>query len=148
MTPAPYESVTPYTVMIIDDDFSSGALTRAVMRGAGYLTVMAESAEEALAKLSDERQPLPALLIVDIQLPLMSGLELARKVREAGCIIPMIAYTAHRDLGYEKKAFEAGCNGYVEKTGDIRLLVNVARLHIEQSQEALEALRLRQKANT
>ena len=81
--------------------------------------MQAESAARALELLAGFR---PDLILMDISMPGMDGLELTRKLKadEAFRGIPIVALTASAMKGNETRAFEAGCDGYIVKPIDTR----------------------------
>lgn len=110
-------------ILVVEDNRLTANLTRAILLAAGYLVMEAPTAEDALALLANDTR-LPDLIVLDLNLPRMPGLEFARKVRSVGCQIPIIIYTAEapRDWQYPKQAYDAGCNAFVEKDGDVDVL--------------------------
>lgn len=94
------------------------------MESEGYLVRTAESAEAALALLAGE---LPQLILMDLQLPTMDGLELTRRLKSRPDTreIPIVALTANAMRGDEEAAREAGCDDFITKPVDARLLARV-----------------------
>ena len=85
-----------------------------VLREKGYNLLQATDGEEALAVAREER---PDLIIMDIQLPKIDGLEVTRRLRQTPGFsqIPIVAITAYAMKGDREKAFAAGCDAYVLK---------------------------------
>lgn len=108
-------------VLIVDDNPTNLKLARVVLRGEGYDVRTATDAEDALEVLKTFR---PRLILMDVQLPGMDGLELTRRLRgdpaTAGTIV--IALTAYAMKGDEERVLAAGCDGYVAKPIDTRTL--------------------------
>ena len=108
-------------ILIVDDTPVNLKLTRILLANEGYRVRTASSAEEALELL---RCYLPALVLADIQLPGMDGLEMTRRIksdpRTRG--ITVVALTASAMKGDEQKALDAGCDGYITKPIDTRTL--------------------------
>lgn len=106
------------TLLVIDDTPSNLSLVRVVLAARGYRVITATGAEEALLLLADR---LPDLILTDIQMPGMDGLELTRRLKADGatCHIPVVALTAHAMKGDEEKALAAGCAAYITKPIDI-----------------------------
>jgi two-component system, cell cycle response regulator DivK len=103
-------------------------LTRVLLRGAGYDVQTAADAEEALRQLHACK---PRLVLMDVQLPGVSGLELTRNLKadERTRDVLVVALTAYAMKGDEEKAFAAGCDAYVTKPIDTdALLALVAKL--------------------
>lgn len=108
-------------ILIIDDTPVNLKLTRILLLNEGYKVVTAASAEQGLELL---RGIHPALILADIQLPGMDGLEFTRRVKgdPATRDIPVVALTAFAMKGDEQKAIDAGCDGYITKPIDTRAL--------------------------
>jgi CheY-like chemotaxis protein len=107
------------SILIVDDNASNAALLEHLLKLDGYDTRVACDAEEALRSISER---LPALVVTDIQLPGMSGLDLARylKSQEGTAGILILAVTGFAMAADEAGALEAGCDGYVAKPIDTR----------------------------
>src|ERR1039457_5357551 len=109
------------SIIVVDDAPVNLKLAAVVLRGEGYKVHLACNAEEALMML---RTMVPDLLLVDIQLPGMNGLELTRRLREDPRTREMliVALTASVMTGAEQLAFDAGCDGFIAKPIDTRSL--------------------------
>ncbi len=118
-------------ILIVDDDPMSVKLIRALLTGAGYEVRSAKSAEEALVVLETFG---PGLILIDIQLPGVDGLELTRQLRRDLSMqkIPIVALTARSVKGDEQNAWSAGCDGYITKPIDIRTLPSTVRQFLKQ----------------
>lgn len=115
-------------ILIVDDNPANLKLVSFLLVSKGYEVQTALSANEALAVL---RVFHPRLVLMDIQLPGMDGLELTRllKADVATRDLLVVAVTAFAMNGDESKALEAGCDGYITKPIDTRQLPSViARL--------------------
>jgi len=90
----------------------------------GYSLLKATDGEEALDMAMTER---PDLIIMDIQLPKIDGLEVTRKLKntQAFSHIPIIALTAYAMKGDKEKAIDAGCDAYLPKPINTRELPGV-----------------------
>ncbi len=109
------------SLLVVDDNLINLKLIRILLEGEGYLVKTAIHADDAIAVLKTFH---PRLILLDLQLPGMSGLELASKLKarpETKDII-IVALTAYAMKGDKAKALEAGCDGYVAKPIDTRLL--------------------------
>jgi two-component system cell cycle response regulator DivK len=109
------------TIIVVDDAPVNLRLAAAVLRSEGYKVHLACNAEEALMIL---RTMVPDLLLVDIQLPGMNGLELTRRLRQDARTREMliVALTASVMAGAQQQAFDAGCDGFIAKPIDTRSL--------------------------
>lgn len=108
-------------LLIVDDNPQNLKLTRVLLASEGYTVRTAVDAEEALAILETFR---PRLILMDLQLPGMDGLELTRKLKcdPEFLRIPIVALTAYAMKGDAEKALAAGCDGYVSKPIDTESL--------------------------
>jgi CheY-like chemotaxis protein len=108
-------------VLIVDDNATNLKLVRYVVEAAGYEVTTAIDAESALAALARAK---PDVILMDVQLPGVDGLELTRRIKAnpetAG--VAIIAVTAYAMKGDREKALEAGCDDYVTKPIDTRAL--------------------------
>ena len=109
------------TIVVVDDAPVSLKLAAAVLRNQGYKVRLACSAEEALMML---RTMVPDVLLVDIQLPGMNGLEMTRLLRQDPRTQKMLilAFTASAMAGIEQDVCAAGCDGFIAKPIDPRTL--------------------------
>ena len=117
-----------HRILIVDDNLANLKLMRILLGDAGYDVRTAASAEDALRLLAD--QP-PRVILMDVQLPGMSGLELTRKLKADATTrdIVVVAVTAYAARGDEEHTRAAGCDEYVAKPVDIdALLQTIARL--------------------
>ena len=103
--------------LLVEDNPVNRRLAVFLLRAHGYEVREATTALEALEMLEKER---PDLIVMDIQLPGMDGLEATRKLKEqpATADIPVIAVTSYAMKGDREKALAAGCAGYVTKPID------------------------------
>jgi two-component system, cell cycle response regulator DivK len=117
------------TVLIVDDNVANLKLARVLLQGEGYEVSTATDAEEALRLLSTFR---PRVILMDIQLPGMDGLELTRRLKSdvATRGIVILALTAYAMKGDEEKARAAGCDGYIAKPIDVDTLPAVIAAHL------------------
>src|SRR5262245_57842518 len=99
-------------ILIVDDTPVNLKLTRILLVNEGYEVLTAASAEEALEVLSGFH---PDLVLADIQLPGIDGLELTRRIKQNAQTrdITVVALTAFTAQGDEQKALDAGCDGYI-----------------------------------
>ena len=101
-------------VLIVDDNPDNLKLLVFLLTKNGYDVRTACDAEQALASL---RESLPRLILMDVQLPGMDGLELTRRLKAdpATAHILIVAVTAYAMKSNEEKALAAGCDGYLAK---------------------------------
>ncbi len=114
-------------ILLVEDNERNMKLLRDVLQATGYRTIEATTGGEALA-LAAERAP--ALVLMDIRLPDMSGLEVLAGLRASSgtAAVPVLAVTAQAMKGDRERFVEAGFDGYLSKPVDVdELLEAVAR---------------------
>lgn len=109
-------------ILIVEDNPMNRRLAQFLLHSRGYEVWEAPSAAQALALL-DQRQP--DLIVMDIQLPAMDGLETTRwlKAHAETKDIPIIAVTSYAMPGDEARALAAGCQAYITKPIDKALFL-------------------------
>jgi CheY-like chemotaxis protein len=119
-------------ILIVDDNAVNLKLMRVLLAGEGYTVRTAIDADEALAVLREFR---PRLILMDLQMPGMDGLELTRHLKKDHALadIIVVALTAYAMKGDEGKALEAGCDGYITKPIDTRTLAATIAAHLENA---------------
>jgi two-component system cell cycle response regulator DivK len=102
------------SILIVDDTAMNLKLTRVLLSGDGYTVHTACDAEHALEVLDKLR---PNLILMDVQMPGMDGLELTRLLKRNPDTkdIPVVALTAYAMSGDEERTRAAGCDGYIPK---------------------------------
>ncbi|HUR00254.1 MAG TPA: response regulator [Gemmatimonadaceae bacterium] len=116
-----------HTILIVEDNPANLTLATFLLQSAGY-TVVSENNAEAGVALAKKMQP--DLILMDIQLPGMDGLEATALLKgdETTKAIPVIALTALAMKGDEERIMAAGCDGYIAKPLDYKdFLAKVAR---------------------
>lgn len=111
----------PHSVLIVDDNPVNLKLAADVLEFAGFHVTRAVDAEDALVQLAKHR---PELVLMDIALPGMDGLELTRRLKADPRYSSMliVALTASAMKGDDHRTFKAGCDGYISKPIDTRAL--------------------------
>ena len=101
-------------ILVIEDNETNMYLIGFILRKNKYEVIEAKTSEEGIELALKER---PDLIIMDIQLPGIDGLETTRKIRELKVDeeLPIIALTSYAMTGDREKALSAGCTGYLEK---------------------------------
>ena len=107
------------TVLIVEDNELNMKLFNDVLEAHGYQTLQSSDGMEAL---SIAREHKPDLILMDIQLPEISGLEVTKWIKEDDNLrsIPVIAVTAFAMKGDEEKIREGGCEAYLAKPISVR----------------------------
>jgi two-component system cell cycle response regulator DivK len=112
------------TVLCIEDNKINMLLVSRVVEAEGYELLRAEDGPKALSMLEESQ---PDIILLDINIPGIHGLDLARMIREDDRLaaIPIIATTANVLVGDKERCLEAGCDEYLPKPLDIRRLRQV-----------------------
>lgn len=101
-------------ILYVEDNPQNMRLVRKILKFAGYNVLEAETGEQGLEVA---RAEMPDLILMDVNLPDIDGLECTARLKsdEATSRIPIIALTANAMVGDREKALEAGCDGYLPK---------------------------------
>lgn len=102
------------TVLLIEDNEQNRYLTTFLLEHHGYRVVSADDGATGIALAAVDQ---PDLVLLDIQLPVMDGYDVARGLRQIDGLdgMPIVAVTSYAMAGDREKAIEAGCDGYIEK---------------------------------
>ena len=116
-------------ILVVEDQEDNRQILRDLLTSVGYEIIQAENGEEALATAARER---PDLILMDIQLPLLDGYEVTRRIKADPALraSPIIAVTSYALSGDEGKARAAGCDAYVTKPYNPRALLAKIREYV------------------
>ena len=111
-------------ILVIDDNAKDLELATRLLQGAGHAVLTAQDGESGIAIAQRERLD---LIVSDIGLPGMGGMEIARRIRRNGGLsrVPLVAYTGHADPGDRELILAAGFDGYVPKSHSPGALVQI-----------------------
>ena len=115
-------------ILLIEDNPTNMKLLAFILKSRGYGVRTARDAPEALAILETFR---PRLILMDLQLPGIDGLELTRRLKAdpRTSQIVIVAVTAYAMKGDEEKALDAGCDAYISKPIDTAALLGIVARH-------------------
>ena len=104
-------------ILVIEDNETNMYLISFILKSRGYEIIEAKSGEEGVDIALKEK---PDLILMDIQLPGIDGLEATKRIRkseapEASGGVPIVALTSYAMTGDREKSLDAGCTGYIEK---------------------------------
>ncbi|HMG53948.1 MAG TPA: response regulator [Kofleriaceae bacterium] len=121
--------MTAARILIVDDNATNLKLVAYLMRNHGYTVETALDAESAIDSIRINR---PDVILMDIQLPGIDGLELTRRLKADGATrdIVIVAVTAYAMKGDQAKALAAGCDDYITKPIDTRTLPETIARHL------------------
>jgi two-component system, cell cycle response regulator DivK len=116
-------------ILLVEDNEVNRRLAGFLLRSQGYQVCEATTAAAAFEMVEKER---PDLIVMDIQLPGMDGLEITRRLKEqpATADIPVVAVTSFAMKGDREKALAAGCAGYVTKPIDKNTFIQEVAAHV------------------
>ncbi|MBL8686405.1 MAG: response regulator [Alphaproteobacteria bacterium] len=117
-------------ILIVEDNELNMRLFNDLLEAQGYEIIQARQGIEALKQA---RQHLPDLILMDIQLPEISGLEVTKWIKEDEELktIPVIAVTAFAMKGDEQRIRESGCEGYIAKPISIGSFLETVKKQLE-----------------
>jgi CheY-like chemotaxis protein len=110
------------TVLVAEDSHDTRIMLKRAFEMKGYRVFEAEDGQQAL---EIARRYRPSLMVVDLNMPVLDGLETIRSFRQLegnGEHIPIVAITAYDVYGMEEAALETGCNRYLSKPLDLEEL--------------------------
>jgi two-component system, sensor histidine kinase SagS len=113
--PQSYAGTSKARILIVEDNQVNQKVVTSVLRKRGYTIDLANDGQEALAKL--ERDGVYDLVLMDVQMPVLDGLETTRLIRKdpRWKELPIVAMTAHAMNGDKERCLDAGMNGYISK---------------------------------
>jgi DNA-binding NtrC family response regulator len=111
-------------ILIVDDDPGQRSLLDSFLKGQGFETVLAESGDRALAALRSDKF---GLMISDVRMPGMSGLETLRRARQEHAVLPVLLVTAYADIREAVGAMQDGAVNYLRKPIDLDELLAIVR---------------------
>ena len=103
--------------LVVEDFEDSRFMMRRLLEMAGYEVLEATDGEQAVELAAAQH---PAIILMDLSLPKLDGLEATRRIRETRGLkgVPIVAVSAHDSIESRNEALEAGCNEYVTKPID------------------------------
>lgn len=123
--------MTAKKILIVEENENNRLLMRVILSHHGYEVFEAANGEEALTLA---RQTMPALIFMDIQMPVMDGLTAVKRLKldPATRAIKTVAVTAYAMKGDRENILEAGFDGYISKPIDTRQLPEIAKDYISR----------------
>ncbi|MEQ8907533.1 sigma-54 dependent transcriptional regulator [Ekhidna sp.] len=131
-------------VLIVDDEKSIRDALSDILQEEKYEVITAEDGEAAWDKLEDEKID---LVLCDIKMPKMDGIELLNKVSEEGVDVPFIMISAHGTIDTAVEATKKGAYDFIQKPPDLNRILVTVRNAIESSKLSTETKVLRKKVS-
>ena len=125
-------------VLIADDEPLARERLRALLTAQPGVQVVAEAAD-GHAALHACAEHHPDMVLLDISMPGIDGLELQKRLKDLGVDMPMIIMTGHADVPLAVQAMKAGAIDFLEKPFDDELLLNAIRIALNQHESAGQA---------
>ncbi|MDD4700586.1 MAG: response regulator [Desulfovibrio sp.] len=121
--PAPHQAAkadtsAPRTVLVVEDNDINAQIARELLEQAGLEVILAANGQEALDRLKNFAPAHVALVLMDVQMPVMDGLEATRRIRSLGfspADLPVVAMTAHTDMASRMDGKDVGMDDYLTK---------------------------------
>ncbi len=111
----PEAQVTPPKVLVVDDQFTVRELQRSILEAAGYRVETARDGREALTRVGAD--PDIELVVTDVEMPAMDGIELLRSIREDSDrpSLPVVVVTSRGGEQHLRRGLDAGADAYIVK---------------------------------
>ncbi|HAX44159.1 MAG TPA: hypothetical protein DCY80_16555 [Solibacterales bacterium] len=124
-------------ILVVEDNLINQKVVLAVLRKRGYAVQVAANGQEALQLLDRQRF---ALILMDVQMPVLDGLETTRRIRANPALrhLPIVAMTAHAMNGDRERCLEAGMNAYLAKPVDHVHLLAIVEKYLSEETAPME----------
>jgi len=127
-----------YKILLAEDNHVNQRLAIRMLEKEGHDVVLAENGEIVLEHLKAEHDRPFDLILMDVQMPILDGLEATRQIRkqesETGDHIPIIAMTAHAMKGDKERCITAGMDSYISKPIKIKELIDTIERSVQESE--------------
>jgi FixJ family two-component response regulator len=107
-------------VAVIESDLGMRSAINALLRAYGFRVELYATAHKFLETVEDSE---PACVVMDVQLPDISGIEVARHLLASGLKLPTVFVTGSKEQGWRRQALEVGCVAFVERPFSARVLI-------------------------
>ena len=120
---------TNKTVLLVEDNEDNLVIYSTILRHSGFEVI---EARDGQAGIDAARANHPGLILMDVSIPLVDGWEATRRIKAdpATADIPIVALTAHALPTDQIKAAEAGCDGYIAKPAEPRVVLATVKHHL------------------
>jgi len=119
-----HETAAPLKVLVVEDYEDTRSLMRLELEQRGFRVIEATDGAQGVEIATRER---PDIILMDVGLPLMDGIEATRRIREDNSMrdVLIVALTAHHETEYRAQALAAGCDAYLTKPVDFDWLIDL-----------------------
>jgi two-component system cell cycle response regulator DivK len=127
------QSMDGTKILYIEDNLENRTLVKRVLEAEGYVVLEADDGPSGLRMIKEE---IPALILMDINLPAIDGYEVTTQLRQMEALdnVPIVALTANVLKGDRERSLDAGCDGYIQKPIDVDLLPSQIAAFLRQAQ--------------
>jgi two-component system cell cycle response regulator DivK len=119
-------------VLLVEDNEDNAIIYSTILRYGGFDVI---EARDGMAGIDAAKSERPAVILMDVSIPVIDGLEATRRIKAdpmtAG--IPIIALTAHALPSDQERALEAGCDAYLAKPAEPRVVLETVRQHLGEA---------------
>ncbi|NHJ01471.1 MAG: response regulator [Candidatus Heimdallarchaeota archaeon] len=124
-----------HRILVVDDEEDTVELARMVLEYENYEVISASNGEDALELLKENRNR-PNLILLDVLMPKISGLEVCRWIKENNELknIPVLLFTAKVGKKDRQAGEEAGANAYINKPFSAEDLLNLIKKHLDKEE--------------
>ena len=119
-------------ILVVDDELEVRLVLREFLSARGYEVTLADSGAQALAVLEEAD---PQVVLLDVTMPEMDGVETLRQLLEARPALPVIMVTANADIGTTSRLLALGAADYIPKPFDLAYLDQAISIQISATQE-------------
>lgn len=116
-------------ILVVEDNETNMYLVTRILTAHGFEVIPAKNGKEGVEMAKKEK---PDLILMDIQLPDMDGLQVTKNIRdlEEGKDVHIVALTSYAMAGDRQKALAAGCTGYIEKPINPETFIDEIKKHL------------------
>ncbi|MCK5574589.1 MAG: response regulator, partial [Sphingomonadales bacterium] len=121
------------SILVVDDEATQRRLLETVIKREGYQVLTAVDGDEAIEKLTGPSAITVDLVILDLSMPRVSGIEVLQKVRPRHPNLPIIVLTAHSNLANVVDAMKAGATDFLSKPASAERIRNAMASAFEKA---------------
>lgn len=129
------EAARPVRILVVEDNLVNQKVVSAILKKRRWIVELANDGREAIDKLDQESADHFGLILMDVQMPVLDGLEATRLIRgnPRWNALPIVAMTAHAMNGDRERCLQAGMNGYVSKPVQPAHLLDLIESHLNHT---------------
>lgn len=123
------------TVLLVEDNEDNLLIYSTILRHFGFRVIEARDGQAGISAAHAEH---PGVILMDVSIPLIDGWEATRRLKADSDTsqIPVIALTAHALASDQQKAAEAGCDGYIAKPAEPRVVLSAVQRYLGEAEAA------------